>query len=183
MKNTTLLNQFLAQRTIALEPTALLEQAPPLLPDDWDFERVEGMLLGLAIGDALGNTTESQLPRARRHSYGEIRDYLPNQYASGRPVGLPSDDSQLAFWTLEQLLEDEALVPDHLASKFKQQRIFGIGGTVSAFLRQYKDQRRSWELSGQPSAGNGALMRIAPVLIPISAIRPQSCGRMRRWPA
>ena len=32
------------------------------MPDDLAFERVEGMLLGLAIGDALGNTTESIAP-------------------------------------------------------------------------------------------------------------------------
>ncbi len=124
------------------------------------------MLLGLAIGDALGNTTEAQLPAIRRQSYGEIRDYLPNHYANGRPSGVPSDDSQMAFWTLEQLLEDQALIPDHLARKFTQHQIFGIGDTVKAFLCRYKDQGCSWIESGQPSAGNGALMRIAPILIP-----------------
>jgi ADP-ribosyl-[dinitrogen reductase] hydrolase len=127
---------------------------------------VEGMLLGLAIGDALGNTTESQLPATRRQSYGEIRDYLPNRYANGRPKGVPSDDSQMAFWTLEQLLDDGGLVPAHLARKFSQNQIFGIGSTVKAFLHSFKDQGLPWEQSGQPSAGNGALMRIAPVLIP-----------------
>jgi ADP-ribosyl-[dinitrogen reductase] hydrolase len=166
MNNTTLLEQLLSQGQIALEPAPFLKQAPSPLPEDWDFERVEGMLLGLAIGDALGNTTESQLPATRRQSHGEIRDYLPNRFANGHPVGLPSDDSQLAFWTLEQLLEDGGLVPDHLARKFTRQQIFGIGSTVRAFLRSYKDQGLHWELSGQSSAGNGALMRIAPVLIP-----------------
>jgi ADP-ribosylglycohydrolase len=166
MNNATLLNQLFAQGQIALEPAPFLKQAPSPLPEGWDFERVEGMLLGLAIGDALGNTTESQLPVIRRQSHGEIRDYLPNRYANGRPVGLPSDDSQMAFWTLEQLLEDGGLVPDHLARKFSQHQIFGIGSTVRAFLRSYKDQGLSWEQAGQPSAGNGALMRIAPVLIP-----------------
>ncbi len=161
-----LLNHFLDQGKIALEPASFLYQAPSSLPEDWDFGRVEGMLLGLAIGDALGNTTESLRPATRRQSYGEIRDYLPNKHANYRPVGLPSDDTQMAFWTLEQLLEDNRLVPDHLARKFSQQQIFGIGSTVKAFLRSYKDQGLPWEQSGQPSAGNGALMRIAPVLIP-----------------
>lgn len=36
-------------------------------------DRLEGMLLGLAIGDALGNTTEAMLPSQRRRQYGEIR--------------------------------------------------------------------------------------------------------------
>jgi ADP-ribosyl-[dinitrogen reductase] hydrolase len=166
MDNSSLLGQHIDQGKIALKPAPLLNRAPSPLPKDWDFEHIEGMLLGLAIGDALGNTTESQLPATRRQSHGEIRDYLPNQYANGHPVGVPSDDSQMAFWTLEQLLEDRRLVPDHLAHKFTQQKIFGIGNTVKAFLHSYIDHGYSWEQSGQPSAGNGALMRIAPVLIP-----------------
>lgn len=164
--NPVLLRNLLAHKLIALEDAVFLWLDPPPLPADWDFGRVEGMLLGLAIGDALGNTSESQVPAARRQAYGEIRDYLPNHYATGRPVGLPSDDTQLAVWTLEQLLEDGRLDPDRLARKFSQNQIFGIGGTVKDFLRSYKGQRRSWIEASQPSAGNGALMRIAPVLIP-----------------
>jgi ADP-ribosylglycohydrolase len=166
MDSSSLLNSLLAQRKIALESASFLKRVPHPLPEDWEFERVEGMLLGLAIGDALGNPTESQIPAIRRQSHGEIRDYLPNRYADGRSLGVPSDDSQMAFWTLEQLLEDGGLVPDHLARKFSQNQIFGIGRTVTAFLRSYRDQGLPWEQSGQPSAGNGALMRIAPVLLP-----------------
>jgi ADP-ribosylglycohydrolase len=53
-----------------------------------------------AIGDALGNTTEGDLPSVRSAPYGEIRDVVPNRYADGRRVRLPSDDTQLAFWTV-----------------------------------------------------------------------------------
>ena len=67
-------------------------------------------MLGLAIGDSLGNTTEGQLPASRR----PIVNYQPNRYASGRAVGLPSDDTQLAFWTLEHLLEHDRIVPERL---------------------------------------------------------------------
>ncbi|MBN2007231.1 MAG: ADP-ribosylglycohydrolase family protein [Anaerolineae bacterium] len=58
------------------------------------WERIAGTLLGLAIGDTLGNTSESQNPDQRHERYGVIRDYLPNRYANGRAVGLPSDDAQ-----------------------------------------------------------------------------------------
>ena len=166
MDNSALLEQLIAQGRIELGPSGFLKHPPSPMPNDWDFERVEGMLLGLAIGDALGNTTESMIPTLRKQAYGEIRDYLPNQYASNRLVGLPSDDSQMAFWTLEQLLEDKGLVVDHLAKKFSRHQIFGIGSTVKKFLRSYKDDGLSWIQSSQPSAGNGALMRIAPILIP-----------------
>src|SRR5437867_952331 len=97
------------------------------------FDAVEGMLLGLAMGDALGNTTEGQSPGERRETHGEIRDYLPNRYAEYRSVSLPSDDTQLAFWTLEHLLEQGQIVPDRVAELFARRRIFGIGQTVLAF--------------------------------------------------
>jgi ADP-ribosyl-[dinitrogen reductase] hydrolase len=164
--NTQLLQDLFSQKRIALENASFLSVIPDALPKDWDFERVEGMLLGLAIGDALGNTTEAQLPHIRVQNYGEIRDYLSNKHAQMRNVGLPSDDSQMAFWTLEQIIADGGLVPDHLAAKFTKHQIYGIGSAVNEFIRAYKDQGKPWMEAGQSSAGNGALMRIAPVLIP-----------------
>jgi len=129
-------------------------------------DRVRGMMLGLAIGDALGNISEAMNPPQRMAKYGEITDYLPNPHAGGRPMGTPSDDTQLAFWTLESLIRHRRLDPDDLANAFCSSRIYGIGNTMSAFVRTYRDQGRPWYEAGQPSAGNGALMRIAPVLLP-----------------
>ena len=40
-------------------------------------DRFLGCLLGLAIGDALGNTSEGMLPTQRR--FGKIREYLLDQ--------------------------------------------------------------------------------------------------------
>ncbi len=124
------------------------------------------MLLGLAIGDSLGNTTEGLLPDQRAQRYGTIRDYLPNPRAENRPVGLPSEYTQLAMWTLEQLLADKGLVPDHLARRFCQQWIFRVSRTLREFIRRYKDEQVPWERAGVASAGNGALARIAPILVP-----------------
>jgi ADP-ribosylglycohydrolase len=122
------------------------------------------MMLGLAVGDALGIRTETMLPQYRRQKYGEIRDYLPNRYApEGR--GLASDDSQLAFWTLEQINHDQGFMPDNVAQRFTRERIIGIGSSVTKFLYNYQSGK-PWYEAGPPSAGNGALMRIAPMLIP-----------------
>lgn len=160
------LAELFATGGIELRRGPLFDETPPALPPHVPLrDRVEGMLLGLAIGDALGNTSEGLLPGERRARYGEIRDYLPNRYAEGRRVGLPSDDTQLAFWTLAQLLEDGELVPEHLARRFAAERIFGIGATVRGFLAN-RDAGVPWHRAGPHSAGNGALMRIAPVLLP-----------------
>ncbi len=114
------------------------------------------MMLGLAIGDSLGKPTEGMLPHDRKHRFGEIRDYLPTSYAD-EPIGVPSDDTQLAFWTIEQLIEDGGLVPEHLAVRFCRDRIFGIGSTVRQFISNIKSGK-TWTESGPESAGNGALV-------------------------
>lgn len=163
--NRPILNKLFDDGAIRLERGPVFDMSPPPLSASFHFDRIEGMLLGLAIGDSLGATSEGQNPAGRRSQHGYIRDYLPNPYAGGRRVGLPSDDSQLAFWTLEQLIADRGLVPDHLARRFCRQPIFGIGQTVSGFIHNYRNGV-PWYQAGPHSAGNGALMRIAPVLIP-----------------
>jgi ADP-ribosylglycohydrolase len=163
--NAARVEELLAAGRLDLARGGILDLAPGPMPADFDFGRVEGMMLGLAIGDALGNTTEGQLPAARRARHGEIHDYLPNPHAGGRAVGVPSDDSQLAFWTLEQLLADGGLDPERLAARFCAQTIFGIGSSVKQFVRNYR-AGIPWHACGPQSAGTGALMRIAPVLIP-----------------
>jgi ADP-ribosylglycohydrolase len=98
------------------------------------------------------------LPLNRMLALGEIRGY------NGR--GFPSDDTQLTFWTLEQLIQDRGFVPENMARRFSQSgEIFGIGSTIHKFLRNLQ-AGKPWYFSGPESAGNGALMRIAPILIP-----------------
>jgi len=150
---------------LRLSPGALLSRALParkVTPRLRD--RVEGMLLGLAVGDSLGNTSESSSPHQRTAEHGEIHDYLPNPY-NGERRGYPSDDTQLSAWTLEHLLEHGRIQPQDLGRRFAAHHIVGIGSTVKGFLREWKNGRPWWEC-GQASAGNGALMRIAPVLLP-----------------
>ncbi len=123
------------------------------------------MLLGHAIGDALGNTSESLSAADRAARYGEIRDYLPNSRSAGHRVGLPSDDSQLAFWTLESLLECAGLDLDDLSTRFASREIFGVGKSMQQFLGNRARGTAAWYHSGAESAGNGALMRIAPLVL------------------
>jgi ADP-ribosyl-[dinitrogen reductase] hydrolase len=143
-----------------------LDRAPsPLPPDICLADKIEGMLLGLAIGDALGNTSESMGIDLRRRRYGWIDHYLPNHCAEGRRVGLPSDDSQLAFRAVMQLVEHGKLVPQDLGCLIASGGIFGMGAATAAFVQRF-NAGMPWERSGSPRASNGALMRIAPVLLP-----------------
>jgi ADP-ribosyl-[dinitrogen reductase] hydrolase len=137
----------------------------PVCAGEISQDRVRGMLFGLAIGDALGNTTEGQLPEWRKSRFGEIRDYLPNWHANNSPVGLPSDDTQLAFWTLEHLLEFGHIRPQELAEVFASRQIFGIGKGTSDFVRDIRSGK-SWLHASKRTAGNGALTRAATAIVP-----------------
>ena len=149
---------------LMLTPTQITNLGTPTASTA-SADRVKGMLLGLAIGDSLGNTSEPMTPQERAQRFGQIDFYLPHRRADYQKIGLPSDDTQLAFLTLQNLLKYGQLQPDALAAEFGKKRIYGLGRT----LRQFKKNAKTplpWEDWGTPSVGNGALMRIAPVLVP-----------------
>jgi ADP-ribosylglycohydrolase len=164
-ENRKTLERLLANEAIDIQATDLFDSAPSPLPAGLSFSKVEGMLLGLAVGDALGATSEGVVPEIRREVHGEILDYLPSRFTN-ETKGYPTDDTQLAFWALEQMLEDDGFDPDRVAARFCRGKIFGLGSTVRGFLRNYKGGTRPWWKCGPQSAGNGALMRIAPMLVP-----------------
>ncbi len=165
MKNSEVLESLFEQDKIDLNRGALFDLDMQGKDAGFDFDRIEGMLLGLAIGDALGAPSEGLTPAKRKAEYGEITEYLPHPLAGGESVGLPTDDTQLAFWTLESLVENREFKPDHVAELFTSRRIYGIGRTVRGFISAYQ-RGRPWYECGPRSAGNGALMRIAPMLLP-----------------
>lgn len=53
------LKELVLSRQIDMEwPSGLMETPPPQATTSIDEKRIRGMLVGLAIGDSLGNTTE-----------------------------------------------------------------------------------------------------------------------------
>lgn len=163
--NREMLDRLFKEGKIDIAKGALFDKEPEPFPGGVDFDCIDGMMLALAIGDSLGATTEGKLPKVRRDRYGEIGDYLKNRHASDSR-GYPTDDTQLSFWTLEQLNIDKGFVPENVAECLYQNTIYGIGGSVKEFIANHKEKKLPWYEAGPKSAGNGALMRIAPMLIP-----------------
>ena len=128
-----------------------------------------------------GTPRSRSWPGLRRCCVGEIRSYLPNRRAWGRRVGLPSDDTQLAFWTVEQLVEDGQLDVDELVRRFGTRPVFGMGRSVHCFRRNIA-AGLAWPEAAPRSAGNGALMRIAPVLLPHLSRPSRTSGSTPRSP-
>ena len=132
-------------------------------------QRYQGCLLGLAVGDAVGTTVEFKPPG----TFPLVEDMV-----GGGPFGLNpgewTDDTSMALCLADSLLTckgfDARDQMDRYVRWWKEGylssngRCFDIGGTVSQALRRY--QQTGNPLSGYMdphSAGNGSLMRLAPI--------------------
>lgn len=134
-------------------------------------DRFAGCLLGLACGDAVGTTVEF----SPRGSFPPV-----SGMAGGGPFGLPpgywTDDTSMALCLAESLITkggfDAADQMARYANWWKRGHLsstgvcFDIGMTVRAALNRYLDDGEPYAGSAHPeSAGNGSLMRLAPVVL------------------
>jgi len=144
-----------------------------------------GALLGLAVGDAVGTTLEFRPPG----SFQEIDDMV-----GGGPFHLAAsewtDDTSMALCLAESLIEKRVFDPidqlerytrwtkqGHLSSNG---RVFDIGNTVQAALARFGKTHEPYCGSSDPwSAGNGSLMRLAPVPLFYVQQPPQSDRALR----
>lgn len=133
------------------------------------LDRYRGALLGLATGDALGTTLEFTTPGA----FTPITDMVGGGPFDLKP-GEWTDDTSMALCLAESLLECGAFDPvDQLAQYVRWKRTghhsstgrcFDIGGTVLTALARFERFSDPWSGSSDPySAGNGSIMRLAPV--------------------
>ena len=133
------------------------------------LDRYRGALLGLAAGDALGTTLEFCSPG----TFAPIDDMN-----GGGPFRLTSgqwtDDTSMALCLAESLIECAEFDPvDQLARYVRWYRdghhsstgsCFDIGITVRDALDRFAKTGKPWCGSTDPmSAGNGSIMRLAPV--------------------
>jgi ADP-ribosyl-[dinitrogen reductase] hydrolase len=132
-------------------------------------KRFRGAMLGLAVGDAVGTTLEFRSPG----TFAEIDDMLgggPFQLAAGEWT----DDTSMALCLAESLIERKGFDPvdqlerytrwadtGHLSSNG---RMFDIGNTVRTALKKFALTKEPFcGSTDRQSAGNGSLMRLAPV--------------------
>ncbi len=134
------------------------------------IDRFRGAMLGLAIGDALGTTLEFS-PRDR----ATVTDIV-----GGGPFHLKpgdwTDDTSMACCLAYSLVHSHRFDPDQVMLAFSYWYRFGaysptgecfdIGGTTRAALDRYLKTGNAFSGDTDPnSAGNGSLMRLAPVVL------------------
>lgn len=157
-----------AQHVLSLQPVgwARPDTSPAAIRD-----RAVGALLGLAVGDALGTTLEFK----PRDSYALLIDMV-----GGGPFRLKAgqwtDDTSMALALADTLADPAGFDEQALMNRFVgwqergdyscTGRCFDIGNTVRGALTRF--QRTGDPIAGSTdnwSAGNGSLMRLAPVAI------------------
>jgi ADP-ribosylglycohydrolase len=132
-------------------------------------DRFRGCLVGLATGDAIGTTLEFRAPG----TFTPITDMT-----GGGPFGLEAgqwtDDTSMALCLADSLLACRGFDPDDQMKRYVRWwqegyrsstgSCFDIGNTVRAALRRYLATGNPISgSSDEYSAGNGSLMRLAPV--------------------
>ena len=133
------------------------------------IDRYRGCLLGLAVGDAVGTTLEFKPPG----SFTPIEDMV-----GGGPFHLMpgqwTDDTSMALCLAESLIEQQGFDPVNQLQKYLQWyregylsstgECFDIGNTTLDALRRFEKTQEPYCGSTSPrSAGNGSIMRLAPV--------------------
>lgn len=128
-----------------------------------------GSLLGLAVGDALGTTVEFQ-PRG---SFPPVTDMVGGG-VFGLAPGQWTDDTSMALCIAASLVETGTYDPGDQLGRFVRWyrdgylsstgRCFDIGNQTLTALREFEATGEPYrETAGGMSAGNGSLMRLAPV--------------------
>jgi ADP-ribosylglycohydrolase len=132
-------------------------------------ERYRGALLGLAAGDAVGTTVEFRSPG----TFAPVTDMVGRGVFRLQP-GQWTDDTSLALCLAESLIERQGFDPvDQLERYVRWWRqghlsstgsCFDIGNTIGEALAQFLKTRKPDVGATNPrSAGNGSIMRLAPV--------------------
>ena len=132
-------------------------------------ERFRGALLGLACGDAVGTTVEF----SRRGSFAPVTDMVGGGPFNLKP-GEWTDDTSMALCLAESLIDSagfDAIDQMNRYVKWLDQgywssngRCFDIGNATYTALNNFKQTGNPYSGSENPqSAGNGCLMRLAPV--------------------
>lgn len=143
----------------------------------------QDILFGVAVADALGVPVEFCYPNEiNMTSVQSNYQDIPNRQTSfgswNKPVGTFSDDSSLTFCTAEYLANKESNLND-LMDRFKDWmkegywtadgETFDIGRTTLFAIENFANDY-NWKTAGlktERDNGNGSLMRIAPLLLPL----------------
>ncbi len=164
--------------TEALERLVAAAAAATVDPDELR-DRYRGVMLGLAVGNALGLSVEGASASAirRRHPQG-ITEVDPAERSR------PWDDDLAQAVILGEILCEREDFDSHAFGRglvmWARENGRGMGALTHRVIHllergepPHEAARRAWEESGWSTAGNGAVMRCAPVALRWRASGPR----------
>jgi ADP-ribosyl-[dinitrogen reductase] hydrolase len=135
-------------------------------------DRFRGSLLGLAVGEALGAPAEFLTAEQVVEKYGVITELLGGGVYDLAP-GEVTDATEMMLCLAESLADHNAFEPEDVMARlgaWLESQPAHVSLTVRAALISYRSgthwdvaSRRAYEILGGPTAGNGSLIRCAPV--------------------
>lgn len=159
----------LADDNVAIKPE-WLQTRLPIVDDTVALDKAKGVLVGLAVGDAVGTTLEF-LPRDTAH----VTDMVGGGPFRLKP-GEWTDDTSMALCLAETYLEAGTMDIDvfrkklvrwyHYGENSSNGRCFDIGNATRYALDEYLKHGSAWfGNTSAETAGNAAIIRHAPVAI------------------
>lgn len=140
-----------------------------------DGDRARGVLLGLACGDALGRPVEFETAEQIERTHGELRQMVGDG-TWNQPAGTVTDDTEQALCLARSLAERGRFDPTDVGARFVEWYAggpFDVGATTRRALERLQ-RGEPWDEAGQrvweaapegTNAGNGSLMRCAPLAV------------------
>lgn len=133
------------------------------------LEKIQGSLLGLAIGDAVGTTVEFK----QRGSFSPVTD-MAGGGVFGLKKGQWTDDTSMALCLADSLIARQGFDAKDQMERYLRWyekgensvtgKCFDIGGATRQALKDFKKTGEAYAGSKDKySSGNGSLMRLAPI--------------------
>ncbi len=128
----------------------------------YPLEKIEGILFGTFVGDAIGAAFDGWLP--------DMIPPLDTSYIRSNPPKTYTDDTQMTISVFEEMLENGCINQHSLLQRFMKRFSpwRGYGGGMLEVIEQWKDGRDIENAArslygGLGSFGDGAAIRVGPI--------------------
>jgi ADP-ribosyl-[dinitrogen reductase] hydrolase len=135
-------------------------------------DRFRGTLLGLAVGEALGEPADFLTAEQIEERFGLITEMIGGGCHDVAP-GETTDATQMMLCLAQSLADVGGFDPEDIMRRYDgwfASHPRDVSLTVRTVLLSYRSgtqwdlaSRRAFEILGSPAAGNGSLMRCAPI--------------------
>ncbi len=130
-------------------------------------QRATGAYLGLAIGDALGATTEFMTPSEIKFKHKQHNKITGGGWLNLKP-GQVTDDTEMTLALGESIIKNQAVIAEKVAQSFSdwmRSKPVDIGHTVRRGIIQFRNNGTTEVPENEHDAGNGACMRCLPIAL------------------